>query len=151
MTVIVTLTCDYTGCTERIDAPSSTLANARVNASVTGWSTHRTWHDEARRYTTQDYCPAHPQTQCGGHPPTCLTSPLPAERCETVPWRCTNRTMADLLGHDLLGHRITNILAQAGFTTREALENLEEAELLDMRGLGTHALVRIRHVLGRNE
>jgi hypothetical protein len=55
---------------------------------------------------------------------------------------------ADLLGHDRQGHAILKALVAAGITTRD---QLAEAELRDVRGLGTTRIVLIGYRLGKAE
>ncbi|MFD8597526.1 hypothetical protein ACFV1L_21240 [Kitasatospora sp. NPDC059646] len=75
------------------------------------------------------------------------------EGCTTcAPMPPQERTLADLLGHDRLGHHAVDSLGRAGIRTVPALlRGLGTGEVEHVYGLGVVSLQRIRHAVAAME
>lgn len=97
---------------------------ARELAATGGWGT-RTGRGE-----TLDLCP-----DC---------APRKALPARLIPGRsCPPGSPCHLLGHDQIGHRVTNILARLELSLEEA-SFLAHTELFRVRGLGPEGIARIK-------
>lgn len=92
----------------------------------------------------------------GGHAVPATYSPSAHGRGERKPReplraaRCTCSPELLFLGHDNLGHRVSMLLARAGWFAGDAdtLASLTDAQLLDIRHVGPTALARVREHIG---
>lgn len=69
------------------------------------------------------------------------------ERCQV----CDGSDLYDLLGHDLLGHRIANSLKREGIWAVDELRPLSDEYLGDLRNIGPDSVRMIRQALAQRE
>lgn len=131
MSAHTVLTCDIiTGrgrCRRSTDIYHTCIVSfARELAAGEGWTTATTSHTGEIR----DLCP-----DCAPRRPI---------RGRSVPGpSCPAAAACHLLGHGATGHRITNLLAQAGLTLEQACA-LTDRELCAFDGIGAGIVSRIR-------
>lgn len=99
---------------------------ARELAARDGWSTRK----QGRTSEILDLCPS------------CAPRKAPAVRM--IPGgTCHSSAACQTLGHDQLGHRLTNILADHGMSLEEAAA-LTNADLFKVRGIGPAGITRLK-------
>lgn len=120
MPVIITLQCDG----QNGACPTTFV---RITHSLTGVQAEAT----KKRWTFR----ADGQIIC----PTC--TPAPRQGCP----RCLFISeFTDAMGHDLLGHKVTNLLASVGVTTWQQLSAMPIQDMHDIPQMGGTCMGRIR-------
>lgn len=131
MSAHTVITCDTVGQGMRCRGTTTVyhtciVSFARELAARDGWSTRA----EGRTGEIQDLCP------------NCAPRKAPATRL--IPGGvCPTSAPCHVLGHDALGHRLTNILARAGMSLEEAFA-LTNADLFKLPGLGPAGIARLK-------
>lgn len=125
VTTTHTLTCQGLAgrCPATLSTSSGTPNSLRATARKAGWST------VGRTGGGRDTCP-----DCTGAPPP-GTCPSCRDHAPVA--------FRDALRHDLVGHRLANLLASQNVTTVDDLLALSPPHLRKMRGLGTSGAARI--------
>ncbi|MGW5821197.1 hypothetical protein [Streptomyces noursei] len=129
----ITLTCDTDRCASfSTSYATCILSFAREMAGYDGWVTTAA----PKTGEIRDLCP-----QCAPH------KAPPRKRRTGKP--CPPSAPCHLLGHDSIGHRLTNALARRGMTLEEAAA-LANDELFKVAGIGPQAIARLRRLKNRS-
>lgn len=150
MSVLIFIQCTRPGCGTVQPTDAQEVAAARIAARLAGWQSTQRWDERQRKQVTDDFCPEHlPQRMPGAHPPADLHHRIARGDCplgsECWARNTTEEDQAavyDWCGHDMLGHRMANILLRDGIKTVADLVDADASALLDLRGFGTLCITR---------
>lgn len=155
MSLFIFVECTTTGCKTVQPTDAQTVLDARFEVRAKGWSSRQVYRDAGM--VTEDYCPAHVPVS-HSNVPADITTRVPRAECYTLDPRAQGRCLAlledspaelkelaDWMGHDQLGHRLTNVLVRDGYKSVKALLAASAEDLLDVRGFGKAALTRWEH------
>lgn len=150
MTVVIFIKCSTPKCGTVQPTDRHEVAAARIQVRLKGWDSTRRWDEKAGKEVTDDHCPAHlPERPANGHRPAELDRRIPRDQC-AVPDGCSashtpdadQAAVYDWCGHDMLGHRMANIVLRDGVKTVQELVDADVATLVDMRGFGAMCVAR---------
>lgn len=150
MTVVIFIKCSTAKCDTIYPTSAQEVAPARIAARLKGWDSTQRWDDKLGKQVTDDHCPAHlPERPANGHRPAELNRRVAREECMVTESCWATRTddpdkaaVYDWCGHDMLGHRMANIVLREGVKNVKELVDAEVSSLVDMRGFGAMCVTR---------